>query len=38
MDIDKREARSIIPERNMNCELAGKGKIEEEAAESVCAV
>jgi molybdopterin-synthase adenylyltransferase len=38
VDIQKREARSIIPERNIHCEACSKGRIENEVAGVVCQV
>lgn len=38
MDAQKREIRSIIPRRNLDCEACGKGKAEGKMAESVCEV
>jgi molybdopterin-synthase adenylyltransferase len=36
MDIQKREARSIIPQRNPFCEACGQGRVEKEMAPASC--
>lgn len=36
MDIQKKEARSIIPARNTGCEACGQGKVEREMAAAQC--
>ncbi len=37
VDIQKRETRSIIPGRNLDCEACGKGKVEDQVVEGFCA-
>lgn len=36
VDVEKREARSIIPQRNPTCEACGQGLIQEDIVEAVC--
>ncbi len=38
VDIQKREVRSIIPERNSQCEACSKGRVENQVAEASCKV
>ena len=36
VDTQKRETRSIVPQRNPNCEACGKGRVEEKIIEPAC--